>query len=349
MLTENVTETVPNTPVKRFAAFTTETRTKCDYDVGNTFNIDLGPEEDIHGNPVMDANGKPVKKTLSVTGYKEHTEWVPKVDDTYVFPPQETRIVLLGLEAKDRVLMVGPTGSGKTSLIEQIAARLNYNVVKINFDGAITRQDLVGEWVIRGKDMEFQYGLLVRSFQMPGTIIVLDEWDTISGECAFVLQRPLQKDDGKILVMETGGELFPLHPDNTIVATANTCGQGDDTGLYSHGTKVQNYAQLNRFGLTIKLNYMPAAQEVAMLHKRFPDLNDVEADSLVKAVNALREAYVKGDISAPLSTRDLINWTDKFVMMGDPMVSARYCFLNRLPADDALAAEQVLQRLFDET
>lgn len=353
MLTDTVIETendsVPTAPVKRFAAFSTESRTKRDYDVGSTFNIDLGPEDDANGNPMMDASGKAVKKTLTVTGYQEHTEWVPSIDPTYVFPPLETRIVLLGLESKDRVLMVGPTGVGKTSLVEQIAARLNYNVVKINFDGAITRQDLIGEWVIRGKNMEFQYGLLVRSFQMPGTIIVLDEWDTISGECAFVLQRPLQKDDGKILVMETGGELFPLHPDNTIVATANTCGQGDDTGLYSHGTKVQNYSQLNRFGLTIKMNYMPHAQEVAMLHNRFPDLNDLEAESLVKAVNVLREAYVKGDISSPLSTRDLINWADKFIMMANPMVAAQYCFLNRLPADDALAAEQLLQRIFDET
>ena len=263
-------------------------RTKKEFGIRATFGIDLGYEEDDKGKPLLDANGERVPKERGVTGFEERTEWVPDIDPSYVFPPEETKVLLLGLEFKDRVLLVGETGTGKTSLIEQVCARLNYQVVKINFDGAVTRQDLVGEWVIKGREMEFQYGILVHAFRMPGTVIILDEWDTISGECAFVLQRPLQKDDGKILIMETGGELQPLHPDNAIVATANTCGQGDDTGLYSHGTKVQNYSQLNRFGLTIRMKYLDAAKEQEMLKSRFPELKPNECRALVKAITAVR-------------------------------------------------------------
>jgi cobaltochelatase CobS len=323
-------------------------RVKREFGIRETFGIDLGFEEDDQGNVLKDTNGKPIPKERPVTGYSEPTEHTPKIDPGYVFPPEETKVILLGLELKDRILLVGDTGTGKTTLIEQICARLNYSVVKINFDGAISRADLVGEWVVKGKQMEFQYGVLVHAFKMEGCVTILDEWDTISGECAFVLQRPLDKNDGKILVMETGGELVSLHPDNAIMATANTCGQGDESGLYSHGTKVQNYSQLNRFGLTIKLAYMPAEREIEMIQKRSPDLTIQECTALVKAINQVREGYINGELSAPLSPRDLINWADKYVRMGDPVRAARYCFLNRMPEEDAMTAEQLIQRSFQE-
>ncbi len=313
-----------------------------------TFGLSLGPEEDSNGNPIKDTSGAVVSRERQVCGFTEPGPETPDIDEGYVFHPEETKALLLGLELKDRVLLVGETGTGKTSLVEQVAARLNYNVVKINFDGAVTRQDLVGEWVVKGKEMEFQYGILPHAFSMPGTIIILDEWDTISGECSFVLQRPLQKDDGKILILENGGELVPLHEQNTIVATANTCGQGDETGLYSHGTKIQNYSQLNRFGMTIKMSYLEPDKEAEMLKKRHGDLSVEECQMLVKAVNLVREAYVNGELSAPLSPRDLINWADKYIRMGCPIRAAKFCFLNRMPEEDHMAAEQMIQRSFQE-
>jgi cobaltochelatase CobS len=324
-------------------------RAKAKFGIRETFGIDLGYEEDTNGNVLKDKNGEPVLKEREVTGFEEPTEWTPEIDPGYVFPAEETKVLLLGLELKDRILLVGHTGTGKSSLLQQVAARLNYSVVRINFDGAVTRQDLVGEYVVKGKEMEFQYGILCKAFQMPGTIIILDEWDSISGECAFVLQRPLEKEDGKLLVMETGGELIPLHADNVMAATANTTGQGDDTGLYAHGTSVQNYAQLNRFGLTIKLSYLSSDEEAVMLQKRHPDLTDIEATTFVKAINLVREAYMNGEISAPLSPRDLINWADKFIRMGDPMRAARYCFINRMTEEDAQTTESLIQRSFGPT
>ena len=349
-------ETTTEKPRRRAAKKTTpaaapvavESRTKAKFGIRATFGINLGYEEDQNNNRIKDANGNDVPKEREVSGFAEPGPETPDVDPGYVFPPEETKVLLLGLELRDRVLIVGHTGTGKSSLVQQIAARLNYNVVRINFDGEVSRADLLGEKVIEGREMTFQYGILPHAFRMPGTIVLLDEWDSISGECSFVLQRPLEKDDGKLLLLENGGEIIELHEDNAIIATANTTGQGDDTGLYAHGTKVQNYAQLNRFALTIDLKYMSQEQETEMLKLRFPDLSDTECSTLVKAVSLVREAYMNGELAAPLSPRDLINWADKYIRMGDPIRAAKYCFLNRMPEEDHAAAEQIIQRSFAE-
>jgi len=324
-------------------------RKKQMFSIRDTFKVDLGVETDDSGNPVIDpSTGKPKLKDRLVQGFAEPTEFTPTIKPEYVFPVEETTVILMGFACKDRILMWGDTGTGKTSLIEQIAARLNYSCVKINFDGSITRNDLIGEWVVKGREMQFQYGILPLAFRMPGCVILLDEWDTIGEETSFVIQRPLQKDDGKLLIMETGGELVPLHDDNLIVATANTFGQGDESGLYSQGTRIQNYSQINRFGLTIKLKYMDADKEKQMISNLFPDLEKTEADAFVVAINKVRDGHSNGQISVPLSPRDLINWVDKYLKMGDPMRAATYCFLNRMSSEDAQVTQGIIQRAFED-
>jgi cobaltochelatase CobS len=239
--------------------------------------------------------------------------------------------------------------TGKTSLIEQIGARLNFSVIKISFDCAVNRNDIVGEWVVKGKEMQFQYGIVPVAFRMPGTIIILDEWDAQNAETAYVLQRPLQKEERKIFLLETL-ELIGMHPDNVICATANTNGQGDDTGLYGHGTRVQSYAQLNRFTVTVRLDYLPPEQEKEILSRIFEKeaLDKDEIDSLVLATNKVRDGFTNGQISVPLSTRDLINWTDKYIKFGDAMKAATFCFLNRMSIEDAKVCEGIIQRSFEE-
>lgn len=323
-----------------------DNRQKMGYSIRDTFGLDLGYEMDhIKKTPKLDAAGNPIIKDRSVVGYTIPGEFTPKIDPSYVFPTEETRVYLMGMDLKDNILLVGPTGTGKTTLCEQVAARLNYNFVRLNFDGCITRQDLVGEYVLKGKETVFQYGILAKAFRMPGTIILLDEWDTISGECAFVLQRPLERNDRQLLIMETGGELIPMHPDNVLVASANTAGQGDDSGLYSQGTKYQNYAQLNRFSMTIKLNYLPAEKEKEMLCKRYPQFQAKDLSFFVDVIQNVRKAYIEGQLNGPLSTRDLINWIDKFAKMGDPQLAAKYCFLNRATPEDSTTVEGIISRL----
>jgi len=292
--------------------------------------------------------GLKLSDDLEIEGYADSTEHTPDTIEGYIFPADETRVVLMGLENRDRILAVGHTGSGKTSLFEQIANRLNMNVVKIGFDAHIGRGDLLGEWVVRGGDMVFQYGLLPMAMRMPGTMIILDEWDTINEDTSFVLQRVLQKEDGKLVLLENSGEIVRLHPDNVIVATANTCGQGDETGLYTHGTRVQNYAQLNRFGLTIRLDYLKPELEEKMLIAKFTDLKKHEAEAFVKMINKVRDGFANNQLSVPLSTRDLLNWVEKYLIIGNPMVAATYCFLNRMTREDAEVCKGIIQRVFEE-
>lgn len=344
------------TTISKRAPVAPDTRVKAQFGIRDIFKIDLGPKRDPNkvgpdGKflPELDVNGQPVPREILVDGYSEPGEYTPKIDPAYVFQPDETRAMLLGMGLKDNILLVGHTGVGKTSLVKQIAARLNYNFVRFNFDGCITRADLVGEYVLVGKETRFQYGLLAKVFTVPGTIILLDEWDTISGECAFVLQRPLERDDRTLLIMENGGEQIPMHPDNVLVASSNTAGQGDPTGMYTQGTKVQNYAQLNRFSMTIRLDYLKAPQEQQMIAARFPQLTTKEVAFFVSTINLVREAYQRGEMNAPLSTRDLHNWVEKFQCMDDPMIAAKYSFMNRATPNDATTIENIIQRRMDPT
>lgn len=316
------------------------------FSVREVFGIDLGPERDENGD-IVKKNGKEVLRDKKIFGYKDPIPHTPEKIDSYVFPKDDTLAILMAIDCKDPMLLIGHTGTGKTSLMEQIAARLNYGVVKISYDGAVTRHDIIGEWVIKGKEMSFQYGVIPLAFRTRGVIILLDEWDAQNEETAFVLQRPLQKEDRKIFVIETN-KLVAMHEENVIAATANTNGQGDDTGLYSQGTRVQSYAQLNRFAVTVRLDWLKPEKEKEMLSNRYPDLDKDEVDSLVTAVNKVRDGFSNGEISVPLSTRDLNNWADKYIKFGDAMKGARYCFLNRMSLEDSKVVEGLIQRSFED-
>lgn len=324
-------------------------RAKRSYSIRDTFGIDLGPERNDAGEIVRDANNREIRRDRHIDGYTSPTEHTPSINPHYVFPKDQTLAILMGMSGKDPMLLVGHTGTGKTSLIEQIGARLNYSVIKISFDSAVSRNDILGEWVVKGREMVFQYGIVPVAFRMPGCIVILDEWDAQNAETAYVLQRPLQKEDRQIYLLETL-ELIKMHPDNIICATANTNGQGDDSGLYGHGTRVQSYAQLNRFTVTVRLDYLPPEQEKLIIKQTFKEdaLEQDEINSLVAAVNKVRDGFTNGQLSVPLSTRDLINWTDKYVKFGDAMKAATFCFLNRMSIEDAKVCEGIIQRAFED-
>lgn len=324
-------------------------RPKKQFSVRETFGIDLGPERNDKGEIVKDANGKEVLRDRKVEGYAYPTEHTPSINPNYIFAKDPTLAVLMGIAGRDPILLTGHTGCGKSSMLEQVGARLNYSVIKISFDCAVSRNDLIGEWIVQGTEMRFQYGIVPLAFRMPGTIIILDEWDAQNAETSLVLQRPLQKEDRKIFLLETR-ELIGMHPDNIICATANTNGQGDDTGLYGHGTRIQSYAQLNRFAVTVRLDYPSPDQEKEIIARMFEKegLDKYEIDSLVLATNKVRDGFTNGQISVPLSTRDLINWTDKYIKFGDAMKAATFCFLNRMSIEDAKVCEGLIQRSFED-
>lgn len=301
-------------------------------------------------------DGKKIDRTIE--GYKTPGPLTPEIDSDYVFNPEYTTFALLGLYLRDRVLTYGNTGTGKTSLWQQIAARLNMNFVRISFDSGIVRDSLIGQWIVKDKEMFFSYGILPLGMLLPGTIICLDEWDTISDECCFVLQRPLES-LGQLLIMENGEEIITLHKDNIFVATANTFGMGDESGLYSQGTRIQNYSQINRFSLTIEMEYLPPEQEKKILLNKFGPsatrikgemrrIDENEADVMVMIVNKVRQAYMRSEIASPLSTRDLINWSEKYLMLGGNVEkAAKYCFINRMPREDREVVLQIIRRTFE--
>jgi cobaltochelatase CobS len=311
------------------------------------FGVDFGFKKK-NGDYVLADNGEKIKIKPKVWGYRDRTPYVPDVDPAYIFPTEALKILLMGIKYKDTILITGETGTGKTSIMEQIAARLNYNLVKLSFDGGVQREDLIGEYVVRDRQMVFQEGVLLFAMRMPGTIILLDEWDALSPECAFVLQRPLQREDRKIMVMPLAGKIIGMHEDNVIVATANTKGQGDDSGNYA-GTKVQNFAQVNRFSMTLPLGYMKPEDEEKMLKLKVPGTTDKEAAQFVKTVNEMRKSFENGDISVPVSARDLINWAEKYARLGDPKVAAHVAFVDRMSREDAHAIDGLLQRRFIKT
>lgn len=268
-----------------------------------------------------------------------------KIDENYIFDPMNLKIFLMGLANRDTMLLVGESGSGKTSMIEQVAARLNYNVAKINYDGSLGRGELLGEWVVSDGQMTFKYGLIPEAFKMPGTIILLDEWDAQNKDAAYVLQRPLQRNDRKLHLLETN-ELISLHSNNIICATSNTNGMGDNTGLYSHATHIQSFAQLNRFSLTFRCKFLTEAQETELLKRSFPTLDTLVVSLVVDYANKLRNAFSSGVISVPFTTRDILNWMEKFNLLGDVYLAADYCFLNRMSLEDQSVSRSLLERSF---
>lgn len=336
------------------------TRVKKEFDITETFGFDLGVEKKPDGTVITDDKGEALRKKRSVQGFSEPGPETPEIIPGYVFPADATKAFLLGMFLKDRILILGHTGVGKTSLAEQIAARLNYNLIKLGFDGGVSREDLIGEPGLQrhpegGTVTYFKEGALPQAWRLPGSIILFDEWDSVSDDCAFVLQRPLDPTDGKIMLYGKEGDyadrLIDLHEDNIIVATANTNGQGDDAGLYTTGTNIQNYSQINRFQMTLRIGWMPKEKEVDMVLNRVNErgagtwaINKAEAEMLVDCATLMRQSFEKGEMSVPLSPRDVINWGQKLTAYGNYITSAEVCFLNRMSSLDAEAARQIITR-----
>ena len=282
-----------------------------------------------------------------VPAFSAPDEHVPALDSAFHFVPEATKAILMGFAHNRRVYVYGPHGSGKSSHIEQVAARLNWPCIRVNLDGHITRADLIGRdmVVIRdGKQVtEFVPGILVWALERP-VALVFDEYDAGRPDVMFVIQRLLES-NGRLTLLDQNRVITP-HPSFRVFATANTAGLGDASGLYV-GTQALNQAQLDRWQVITQLDYMPAEQEAAILQSRLPDLAADTVSGMVAFANLARQAFTQGDLSSLISLRTLVSWGENIALLNDTQEAMRLTFFNRCDETERPLVNEIYQRCFD--
>jgi cobaltochelatase CobS len=290
---------------------------------------------------------------LQVPAFSMRTEHVPEVDPTYKFDRETTLAILAGFTNNRRVMIQGYHGTGKSTHIEQVAARLNWPCIRVNLDSHISRIDLIGKDAIVLKDgkqvTEFREGILPWALQHP-CALVFDEYDAGRPDVMFVIQRVLEV-EGKLTLLDQNKVIRP-HPMFRLFATANTVGLGDTTGLY-HGTQQINQGQMDRWSVVATLNYLPHAQETSIvLAKMGSDGSDPKLKKRVEAMVALadltRAGFIAGDISTVMSPRTVITWAENAKIFGDVGFAFRLTFLNKCDEAERSTVAEYYQRCFNE-
>lgn len=285
---------------------------------------------------------------LQVPAFAAVDEHVPAADPDYRFDPVTTRAILAGFMHNRRVLIQGYHGTGKSSHIEQVAARLNWPCLRINLDGHIGRLDLIGRDAIVLRDgcqvTEFQEGVLPWALQRP-VALVLDEYDAGRPDVMFVIQRLLEA-DGRLTLLEQNRVIAP-HPAFRLFATANTVGLGDTSGLYQ-GTQLLNQAQLDRWNIVAALNYLPAEAEVEVVLSKLPGWRNQRgrrlAEQMVALAELTRQGFANGDLSLVMSPRSVISWAENTEIFGDPGLAFELSFLNRCDELEGATVAEYYQR-----
>jgi cobaltochelatase CobS len=285
---------------------------------------------------------------LQVPVFSEVDEHVPPVDPGYVFDRETTLALLAGFLHNRRVLVQGRHGTGKSSHVEQVAARLNWPCVRVNLDGHVTRMDLIGKDAIvvrEGRQVtEFQPGILTWALQRP-CALVFDEYDAGRADVMFVIQRVLEV-EGRLTLLDQSRVIEP-HPFFRIFATANTVGLGDATGLY-HGTQPLNQGQMDRWNVVVTLNYLAHDREVDVVLARCPEYRTAEGRQRVSAMVALaaltRRGFADGDLSTVMSPRTVVTWAENATLFRDEALAFRLTFLNRCDEDERALVAEYYQR-----
>ncbi len=283
---------------------------------------------------------------MKVPAFSRADERVPDTDATYVFDPDTTLAILAGFAYNRRVMVQGFHGTGKSTHIEQVAARLNWPCIRINLDAHISRIDLVGRDAIVLRDglqvTEFREGLLPWALQTP-TALVFDEYDAGRPDVMFVIQRVLET-EGKLTLLDQNRVIRP-NPYFRLFATANTVGLGDTSGLY-HGTQAINQGQMDRWNLVIALNYLAEATEVEIVSKKMPDLDRKIVTDMVRVANFSRQGFINGDISTVMSPRTVISWAQNSKIFNDVGFAFRLSFLNKCDETERVLVAEYYQRVF---
>ncbi len=305
------------------------------------------PERDV---PVRELFG--IDSDLTVPAFDECGEHVPEVDAAYRFNPDVTLAILAGFTRNRRVMVQGLHGTGKSTHIEQVAARLNWPCVRVNLDGHISRLDLVGKDTIVVRDgrqvTEFQEGIVPWALQRPAALI-FDEYDAGRPDVMFVIQRILER-DGQFTLLDQNRVIRP-HPYFRLFATSNTVGLGNLSGLY-HGTQLLNHAQIDRWNIVATLNYLPRDEEVAIVLARVPakanDKGRKLVESMVAVADLTRKGFAAGDLSTLMSPRTVITWAENCEIFRDPALAFRLSFLNKCDDAERPIVAEYYQRCFGE-
>lgn len=299
------------------------------FDVRETFGLDI--DWQVPGFSVPHAN-------------------VPEIDPAYLFDHDTTIAILAGFAHNRRVMIQGYHGTGKSTHIEQVAARLNWPCVRINLDSHVSRIDLLGKDMIVVRDgkqiTEYKQGLLPWALQNP-VALVFDEYDAGRPDVMFVIQRVLEA-EGRLTLLDQNTVIRP-HPAFRLFATANTIGLGDTTGLY-HGSQQLNQAQLDRWNIVTTLNYLPHDDEVGIMLLKNPDMDNKEGredlSAMVRLADMTRQGFINGDLSTVMSPRTVLSWIENTRIFKDREFSFRLSFLNKCDEAERATIAEYYQRCF---
>ncbi len=291
-----------------------------------------------------------IESDLDVPAYSYTDENVPDLDPDYIFDRDTTLSILAGFAYNRRVMVTGYHGTGKSTHIEQVAARLNWPCIRINLDSHVSRIDLVGKDAIVLKDgkqiTEFKDGILPWALQN-NVALVFDEYDAGRPDVMFVIQRVLEV-AGKLTLLDQKRVIRP-HPAFRLFATANTVGLGDTSGLY-HGTQQINQGQMDRWSIVATLNYLPHDREVDIVVSKVKHYEDKQGrdtvNKMVRVADLTRNAFINGDISTVMSPRTVITWAENAEIFGDIAFAFRVTFLNKCDELERSLVVEFYQRAF---
>jgi cobaltochelatase CobS len=287
---------------------------------------------------------------MQVPAFSEPSDYVPVLDPDYQFDQDTTLAILAGFAHNRRVMIQGYHGTGKSTHIEQVAARLNWPCLRINLDSHVSRIDLIGRDAIVLRDgkqvTEFKEGILPWALQNP-VALVFDEYDAGRADVMFVIQRVLEV-DGKLTLLDTNRVIHP-NPSFRLFATANTVGLGDTTGLY-HGTQQINQGQMDRWSIVATLNYLPHEDEVAIILAKQKGYDNKEGrqqiDQMVRMADLTRKGFMAGDLSTVMSPRTVLTWAENANIFNDITLGFRLSFLNKCDEVERPTLAEYYQRVF---
>jgi cobaltochelatase CobS len=284
---------------------------------------------------------------LRVPAFAEPDEHVPQIEPAYRFDESVTLALLAGFARNRRVLLQGLHGTGKSTHIEQVAARLNWPCVRVNLDGQLSRMDLIGRDAVTLRDgqqvTEFQEGILPWAIQRP-VALILDEYDAGRPDVMFVIQRILEH-DGKLTLLDQNRVISP-HPSFRLFATANTVGLGNLNGLY-HGAQRLNHAQIDRWNIVASLDHLRPQAEADIVASRVPEVDGGLVASMVAVANLTRAGFRVGDLSTLMSPRTVITWAENAAIFGDVALAFRLSFVNKCDDAERPIVAEYFQRCFD--